>query len=155
MTAGPPTEGQLRVLSAGTMGGVGPEAHLAAAQAAGFDAVSLRPGDVARWCDGATRRSVADLRRLLDGHGLVLAELDPVTGWAYNRRGRRWPATGQQHPERVLGRLRDRGWSGPVGVEVFGSAAGDPAGRARRAATALEVVLAPRPPEAHPADAAG
>jgi hypothetical protein len=78
----------VRVLPAGTMEGVSIEAHLDAAAATGFDAVSLRP----------------------------------------------------RHPERLLGALLARGWSGPVAVEVLGEA-GEPLQRAARAADALDVML--------------
>jgi sugar phosphate isomerase/epimerase len=56
---------------------------------------------------------------------------------------RTWPGDpgGELHPERVLGSLLGRGWTGPVAVEVFG-AAGDPFQRAARAADALDALLA-------------
>jgi sugar phosphate isomerase/epimerase len=71
----------LRVLSVGTMRGVDIERYLSAASAAGFDAVSLRPRDVGEWVAAAAGRSVGGLRRLLDHHGLAVAEVDPVVGW--------------------------------------------------------------------------
>lgn len=56
---------------------------------------------------------------------------------------RTWPGSpeGALHPERVLASLLDRGWCGPVGVEVFGDASPDPLARARRAAAAFDAML--------------
>jgi sugar phosphate isomerase/epimerase len=57
---------------------------------------------------------------------------------------RAWPddPAGELRPERVVAALRRRGWAGPVAPEVFGDASADPAGRARRAAAALDALLA-------------
>lgn len=74
--------GIVRVLPAGTMQGVSIEAHLEAAAATGFDAVSLRPRDVRSWLDEQAGRSVDGLARCLRDSSLGLSELDPVTGWS-------------------------------------------------------------------------
>jgi sugar phosphate isomerase/epimerase len=268
----------VRVLPAGTMDGVAIEAHLDAAAATGFDAVSLRPRHLRSWLAEAPGRRLDRLASLLRQLALGLVELDPVTGWSdprtwaagelpgrvveeldmasvlgatavtalvlpeegwdgsaaaeglstlcaaaaergvrvqiepfgwsplwsaveaaalvtrvgavnagvlvdtwhHQRRGgdaasldvipvdlilgvqasdgpaapddldlrrdcfaaRTWPGdpAGQQHPERVLGALLRRGWSGPVGVEVFGPV-DDPLQRAARTADALDAML--------------
>lgn len=67
------------VLCAGTLGAADFETKARAAAAAGFDGVSV-------WLDDAVRaraagRSMADLRAVLDGHGLGVAEIDPLLGW--------------------------------------------------------------------------
>jgi sugar phosphate isomerase/epimerase len=61
---------------------------------------------------------------------------------ADNRTGRRWPGEGDLHPERPLGQLTRRGWTGPVGVEVFGPAPSDPLAHAREAKASLDRLLA-------------
>lgn len=69
-----------RVLSCGTMLKVDVDTYLRASADAGFDAVSLRPAQLTQWVDeGGT---LDQLRRRLEGHGLALAELDPVMAWA-------------------------------------------------------------------------
>ena len=63
------------------MEGVGVEAHVEAAAAAGFDAISLRPRHVRRWLDGGPGRTLRGLVSTVVGHGIAVAELDPVMGW--------------------------------------------------------------------------
>jgi len=269
----------VRVLPAGTMQGVAVEAHLDAAAATCFDAVSLRPRHLRAWTTEGPGRSLHRLAARLRELSLGVAELDPVVGWSdprrweesalserildelemaatlgavavtalvapgeawepgpgteglaalcaaaadrgllvqvepfgwsalgevteaaaaireigapnagvlvdtwhLDRRGgdaatlealavdeilglqvsdgpaepvgadlqedcfvaRTWPGdpAGELQPERVLAALVARGWSGPVSVEVFGDGSGDPVGRARRAAEALDAML--------------
>lgn len=59
-------------------------------------------------------------------------------------RHRRWPGEGRLDPGRIVGTLLARGWSGPVGVEVFGSAADAPVARAHRAHRSLLGLLPAR-----------
>lgn len=72
----------IRVLPAGTMEEVPIEAHLDAAAAAGFDAVSLRPRHVRTWLAAAPGRTVEGLAGRVRERALGVAELDPVTGWS-------------------------------------------------------------------------
>src|SRR4051812_4398146 len=88
-SAAPPDPGIVRVLPAGTMSGVEIDAHLEAASAAGFDAVSLRPADVRGWVAERPGRSVDGLAARLRTAALGLSELDPVTGWSDPGR---WPS---------------------------------------------------------------
>jgi sugar phosphate isomerase/epimerase len=67
------------VLCAGTLAAAPLEARIPAAAAAGFTGVSLFLDDVARFRSGGG--SDADLRGLLEDHGLAVAELDPLMSW--------------------------------------------------------------------------
>ena len=66
-------------------------------------------------------------------HGLQIADghrAEPGADLAEeNRTGRRWPGEGTLHPEQVLIDLAGRGWTGPVAIEIFGSATPDPVAR--------------------------
>jgi sugar phosphate isomerase/epimerase len=67
------------VLHAGTLRRASLAEKCAAAVAGGFRALTLYPEDVARArADGL---SLADVRALILGHGLVLADLDPLLRW--------------------------------------------------------------------------
>ncbi len=90
----------VRVLPAGTMDGVSIEAHLEAAAATGFDAVSLRPRHLRAWLAAEPGRRLDRLAARLRELSLGLAELDPVTGWSDPRT---WP-TGEL-PGRVVEEL--------------------------------------------------
>jgi sugar phosphate isomerase/epimerase len=79
------------------MEGVTIDVHLEAASASGHGGVSLRPRHVAQWCAGGAGRSLAALAGRLEGSGLLVAELDPVTGWSDPRL---WPTLAL--PEEVL-----------------------------------------------------
>ena len=55
--------------------------RVAAAAAAGFDAIGLYLGEYARLRD-EEGRSPADIRAVLDRHGMVVADAEVVAGWA-------------------------------------------------------------------------
>lgn len=76
------------VLPAGTMNGVALETHLEVAAATGHALVSLRPRHVRAWATSGPGHTTDALAGRLDGLGLGVAELDPVTGWDDPRR---WP----------------------------------------------------------------
>jgi sugar phosphate isomerase/epimerase len=63
---------------------------------------------------------------------------------AADNRHRQWPGDGELHPERVVASLRDRGWQGPIGIEVFGDASADPGERARTAMRSFTTTVAGR-----------
>ena len=67
------------MLCAGTLGRVGLAERAKAAAAAGFRGVSLFLSDL----DGARAAGLSDtdIRALLDDHGLLVAELDPLLSW--------------------------------------------------------------------------
>jgi sugar phosphate isomerase/epimerase len=67
------------VLHAGTLRHASVAEKCAAAAAGGFRALTLYPEDVAR--ARAAGLSLADVRALIVGHGLVLADLDPLLRW--------------------------------------------------------------------------
>jgi sugar phosphate isomerase/epimerase len=67
------------VLCAGTVPRAGWVDKAGAASAAGFRGVSVRPTEVDRAREDD--RSLAELRAILDDHGLHVAELDPLTRW--------------------------------------------------------------------------
>src|SRR3954468_15749685 len=71
-----------RVLPAGSMDGVPVEAHLDAAAATGFGAVSLRPRHLRAWTDEVPGRTLEGLAARLRELSLGVSELDPVTGWS-------------------------------------------------------------------------
>lgn len=67
------------VLHAGTLRRASVAEKCAAAVAGGFAAITLYPEDVARArAEGLTLR---DVRRCVDDHGLVVADLDPLLRW--------------------------------------------------------------------------
>jgi sugar phosphate isomerase/epimerase len=90
----------VRVLPAGTMQGVAVEAHLDAAAATGFDAVSLRPRHLRAWTAEGLGRSLDRLAARLRELSLGVAELDPVVGWSDPRQ---WAESAV--PERILDEL--------------------------------------------------
>jgi sugar phosphate isomerase/epimerase len=67
------------VLCAGTVPHASWDDKAVAAAAAGFAGVSVRPTEVDRAREDD--RSLAELRTILDDHGLRVAELDPLTRW--------------------------------------------------------------------------
>ncbi len=67
------------VLCAGTIPRAPFAERIAAARAGGFDGVSLRLGDYAR--ARAAGLSDTDLRALLDGEGIAVAELEALAAW--------------------------------------------------------------------------
>ena len=67
------------VLCAGTLRQASVAEKCAAAVAGGFAAVTLYPEDVSR--ARAEGLGLPDVKRLLDDHGLVLADLDPLLTW--------------------------------------------------------------------------
>lgn len=67
------------VLCAGTLMSTPFVERLTPARDAGFRGVSLQPMDVVAFLDDG--RSPADLVRLVDDHGLALAEFDAITTW--------------------------------------------------------------------------
>jgi sugar phosphate isomerase/epimerase len=67
------------VLCAGTLRQASVAEKCAAAVAGGFAAITLYPEDVTR--AKAEGLSLADVKRLLNDHGLVLADLDPLLDW--------------------------------------------------------------------------
>jgi sugar phosphate isomerase/epimerase len=67
------------VLHAGTLRKASVAEKCAAAVAGGFAALTLYPEDVKR--ARAAGLGVADVKRLLSDHGLVLADLDPLLDW--------------------------------------------------------------------------
>jgi sugar phosphate isomerase/epimerase len=67
------------VLCAGTVPRARWVDKASAAAAAGFTGVSVRPAEVDRAREDD--RSLAELRAILDDHGLRVAELDPLTRW--------------------------------------------------------------------------
>jgi sugar phosphate isomerase/epimerase len=67
------------ILCSGTLQGVGVRALCAAAVAGDFRGITLWPQDVAAARDEGI--SLAQLRALVDDHGLVVADLDPLLRW--------------------------------------------------------------------------
>ena len=75
----PPVTRDSIVLCAGTIPRATFRERVAAARAGGFDGVSLRLGDYAR--ARAEGLSDAELRALLEGEGLAVAEMEALTAW--------------------------------------------------------------------------
>lgn len=67
------------VLHAGTLRKASLAEKCAAAVAGGFTALTLYPEDVAR--ARAEGMALSDVKRVIEGHGLVLADLDPLLRW--------------------------------------------------------------------------
>lgn len=67
------------VLCAGTVGRASFQEHLDAASAGGFQGISLYATEYQRARSGGL--SDSDMRRMLDDHGLEIAELDPLLSW--------------------------------------------------------------------------
>ena len=68
------------VLCSGTLLAFGLRDLVAAAAAGGFDAITLWPSDLAEARDAGL--ADVDIRALLDDHGLVVADLDPLLTWS-------------------------------------------------------------------------
>src|SRR5262245_38008245 len=75
MTLGP----DALVLCAGTIPRASFGERIAAARAGGFDGISLRLGDYGRARAGGL--SDAEIRRMLDGEGVAVAELEALAAW--------------------------------------------------------------------------
>jgi sugar phosphate isomerase/epimerase len=72
--------GSRLLLSAATLPRAGFRERVAAAQQAGFDAISLFPQQYLR-AKKKERLTPADMREILEGHGITLDEVDPLLDW--------------------------------------------------------------------------